>query len=146
MGAPTARPTDRPTRVLQALLVGAVLESFVHYLDNTVRFDDYGSDHPPAISAWIARWMIPVFWVLFTGAAVVGYRHLRAGRLPQAAAWLGAYSASGLVSLLHFVDISPSDLSPFQDTFVFLDVAFGIAVLAYALWLALASPRVLAAR
>jgi hypothetical protein len=50
------------------------------------------------------------------------------------------------VSLLHFVDISPSDLSAFQDTFVFLDVAFGIAVLAYALWLALASPPVLSAR
>lgn len=135
------RPTTVPgLRALQLLLAGAVAESFVHYADNTLRFDDYGSDHPPAISSWITQWMIPLSWVLFTAAAYLGYRAYRERRWPQAAAWLGAYSASGLVSVLHFVDIKPSDLSPFQNTFVFADVAFGVAMLAFAVRLASSPP------
>jgi NO-binding membrane sensor protein with MHYT domain len=89
------------------------------------------------ISAWIAQWMIPVSWVLFTIAAVVGYRHFRDEHWPQAAAWLGAYSASGLISLLHYTGVSINDLTLFQNTFVFLDIALGVTVLAIALWTAL---------
>jgi hypothetical protein len=35
------------------------------------------------------------------------------------------------------VGISISDLSAFQNTFVFLDIALGVAVLAFALWTAI---------
>ena len=140
MAVLTRVPTDSRLRVLQLLLAGAVAESFVHYADNTLRFDDYGSDHPPAISSWITQWMIPLSWVLFTVFAYLGYRAFREQRWPHAAAWLGAYSASGLISLLHFVDISPSDLSAFQNTFVFADVVFGVAVLTFAVRLAMAPP------
>jgi hypothetical protein len=126
-----------PLKVLQVLLAVAIAESFVHYLDNWIRFDDYGSDDPPWISSWITQWMIPVSWVLFTVAGIAGYRRFAQGDHPRAAAWLGAYSASGLVSLLHYIDISPSDLSPFQNTFVLADVALGVAVLSFAVRTAL---------
>ena len=76
--------------------------------------------------------------MLFTVAGVIGYRRFRDGRRPQAAAWLGAYSVSGLISVLHYTDISIDDLSAFQNTFVFLDVVLGAAVLAFALAIALA--------
>ena len=135
------RTIDTATRVLQVLLVVAIAESFVHYLDNTVRWDDYTVEDPSPVGSWITQWMIPVSWVLFTVAGVVGYRRFREGRFPQAAAFLGAYSASGLISLLHYVDIDLDDLSAFQNTFVFADVALGTAILAFALWTALrASP------
>lgn len=128
---------DNQQRLLRGLLVLTVLESSVHYADNTVRFDDYTGPNPPAIGAWIAQWMIPVSWVLFTIAGFMGYRRFVQRRWPAAAAWLGAYSVSGLVSLLHYVGIAVSDLTAFQNTFVFLDVAAGSAVLAFAFWVAL---------
>lgn len=136
-GRPATRPIDTPTRVLQVILVAAIVESFVHYTDNTLRYDDYTADDPSLIGSLVTRWIIPVSWVLFTAAAVIGYRRFRQGNWPKAAGWIGAYSASGLISLLHYVDISPSELSSFQNTFVFLDVILGAAVLAFALWVAL---------
>lgn len=140
-GRPSAgetRPIDTPTRVLQLVLVAAVIESFVHYTDNTLRYDDYVADDPSLIGSLVTRWIIPVSWVLFTAAAVIGYRYFRRGNWPRAAAWIGAYSASGLISMFHYVDISPSDLSAFQNLFVFLDVALGALVLVFAFWVALA--------
>jgi hypothetical protein len=122
--------------ILRVVLAAAVAESFVHYLDNTLRYSDYTGSDPPALTSWIARWMIPVSWVLFTAVGLVGYRRFREARWPQAAAWLGAYSASGLISLFHYVGISIADLSAFQNAFVFLDITLGTAVLAFALWTA----------
>jgi hypothetical protein len=71
---------------------------------------------------------------------IIGYRRFREGRRPEAAAWIGAYSTSGLISVLHYRDIAIGDLSAFQNTFVFLDVALGVLLLAFALWTALAAP------
>jgi hypothetical protein len=143
LSAPIAelRPVDRATRVLQVLLVAAIVESFIHYTDNTLRYDDYTVSDPSLLGSLVTRWMVPISWVLFTAAAVVGYRRFRQGRWPQAAAWIGAYSASGLISLLHYVDISLSDLSAFQNTFVFLDVILGALVLGFAVWTALREPE-----
>jgi hypothetical protein len=134
---PVPAPADRRTRVLQVLLAVAVVESFVHYTDNTLRYDDYTAANPSVLGGLVQQWVIPVSWVLFTAAAVVGYRRFREGRYPEAAAWIGAYSVSGLISVLHYTDISPSDLSAFQNTFVFADIALGVLLLGFALSLAL---------
>lgn len=130
----------RSARVLQVLLALTIVESFVHYLDNTLRYDDYTVPDPSILGGLVKQWVIPVSWVLFTIAGITGYRRFREGRYPQAAAFLGAYSVSGLISLLHYTDISLDDLSTFQNTFVFLDVALGALVLAFALWVAMAGP------
>src|SRR4051795_8459131 len=95
-----------PLTVLRVLLTVGIAESFVHYLDNTVRYSDYTGPNPPLVSSWIAQWMIPVSWVAFTAMAIIGYRRFAQGRYPEAAAWLGAYSVSGLVSLGHYLGIS----------------------------------------
>ncbi len=126
--------------VLRVLLAVAVVESFVHYLDNTVHWSDYVGTHPPTLTSWIARWMIPVSWIAFTAAGAIGYRRFRQQRWPQAAAWLGAYSGSGIVSLAHYLGISLSDLTPAQNVLVFADIALGFAILAFATWTALDSP------
>jgi hypothetical protein len=123
-----------PLTVLRVLLVFGIAESFVHYLDNTLRYSDYTGPNPPAATSWIAQWMIPVSWVLFTVSAVVGYRRFRDGRWSEAAAYLAIYSVSGLISIGHYVGISINDLSAFQNTFVFLDIAVGVAVLTFAFW------------
>jgi hypothetical protein len=131
---------DRPTKALRVLLVVTIVESFVHYTDNTFRYDDYTVDDPSVLGSLVKQWVIPISWVLFTVAGVVGYQRFRDGRRSEAAAWIGAYSTSGLISLLHYTDISLSDLSAFQNTFVFLDIALGTALLAFALWTAWKAP------
>jgi hypothetical protein len=130
---------DIQRRALQVLLGLAVVESFVHYTDNTLRFDDYMADHPSFPGSIIEQWVIPVSWVLFTVTAVLGYRAFRDGRRAQGAAWLAVYSVSGLVSIGHFKDISPSELSLFQNVFVFADIALGVLILAFAVWTALST-------
>ncbi len=129
------------TRLLQVVLAVAVAESFVHYLDNTLRYADYTVEDPSILGGLVKRWVIPTAWVLFTVAAVIGYRRFRAGDWSKAAAWIGGYSASGLVSVLHYTDISIDDLSAFQNAFVFADVVLGVLVLAFALWTALEPPE-----
>jgi hypothetical protein len=138
----TERPAelDRPTRILRLLVAVTIVESLIHYTDNTLRYDDYTVDDPSFLGSLVKQWVIPVSWVLFTAAGVIGYRRFRDGQRAQAAAWIGAYSTSGLISLLHYTDISMSDLSAFQNTFVFLDVALGVLLLAFALWAALSAP------
>jgi hypothetical protein len=131
---------DRPTAVLRLLVVAAIVESFVHYADNTLRYDDYTIADPSFPGGLVKQWVIPVSWVVFTIAGIVGYRRFRDGRRPEAAAWIGAYSTSGLISVLHYRDISMSDLSAFQNTFVVLDVILGVLLLAFALWTAVAAP------
>jgi hypothetical protein len=133
-------PIGRRTRLLQVLLAVAIAESFVHYTDNTLRYEDYTVDDPSFLGGLVQQWVIPVSWVLFTVAAVIGYRRFRQRRWAESAAWLAAYSVSGLISLLHYTDISVSDLSAFQNTFVFADVVLGALVLAFALWTALRPP------
>src|SRR3954470_4414482 len=108
MSSPTSKT---PLMVLRVLLTVGIAESFVHYLDNTLRYSDYTGTDPPAVSSWIAQWMIPVSWVLFTAAAVVGYRRFKQGRWSEAAAYLGVYSVSGLISIGHYLGISIDDLS-----------------------------------
>lgn len=131
---------SRATTVLRLLVATTIVESFIHYGDNTLRYDDYVTADPSFPGSLIKQWVIPVSWVLFTAAGIVGYRRFRDGRRPEAAAWIGAYSASGLISLLHYLDISLDDLSAFQNTFVFLDVILGVLLLAFALWTALVAP------
>ena len=123
-----------PLTVLRVLLTVGIAESFVHYVDNTVRYSDYTGPNPPAVTSWIAQWMIPVSWVLFTAVGLLGYRRFRQGRLSEAAAYLAIYSVSGLISIGHYVGISINDLSAFQNTFVFLDIALGFAMLSFAAW------------
>lgn len=137
----TSETRDTPLTVLRVLLSVAIAESFVHYLDNTLRFSDYTGPNPPAVSSWIVRWMIPASWVLFTAAGIIGYRRFRQGHRPEAAPWLAFYSVSGLISVLHYVGISVGDLSLFQNTFVFLDIALGTAILGFAFWTAFTARR-----
>ena len=128
--------------MLRALLAAAVPVSIVHYLDNTVRWDDFVPADPDDLTlSFIEQWTIPVSWVLFTMCAVLGYRAFRARRWPQAAAWLGAYSGSGLVGIGHYVDIPPSQLSLFQNIHVIVDIVLGVLILAFAVWIVVSHPR-----
>jgi hypothetical protein len=123
--------------IVRRVFVIALLLSVVHYIDNTVRFDDYtgGKD------GFITQAMIPISWVLFTVAGVAGYRFLKQGNRGLGGSLLGVYSVSGLIGIGHFTTVSPSDFSAFQNTFIALDFLAGLAVFLMAVRLVVSRPR-----
>ena len=123
-------------RTIDVVLGTAFLLSIVHYVDNTVRFDDYTPD--PGL---VTRPSIPLAWFVFTAFGVWGYLQHRKGEDGRAAVGLAVYSASGLIGPLHYTAVSPSDFDWFQNLFVVLDTLAGLAVLAVAATLALRSQR-----
>jgi hypothetical protein len=84
------------TRV-RNVFVTALLLSVVHYIDNTVRFDDYTGGR----KGFVSQAMVPLSWVLFTVAGVAGYRYLTQGNRGLGGSLLGVYSVSGLIGLFH---------------------------------------------
>jgi len=109
---------------VRIVFVVALLLSVVHYIDNTVRFDDYTGGK----SGFVTRPMIPLSWVLFVAAGVAGYRALVQGNRTRGGWLLAVYSVSGLVGVGHFTTVSPSDFSAFQLTFIVLDFLAGLAM------------------
>ena len=110
--------------IVRRVFIVALLLSVVHYIDNTVRFDDYTGGRP----GFVTQAMIPISWVLFTAAGVAGYRFLKQGNRGLGGSLLGAYSVSGLIGILHYTTVSPHDFSAFQNTFIGLDFLAGLAV------------------
>ena len=110
--------------LVRRVFVTALLLSVVHYIDNTVRFDDYTGGQ----KGFLTRGMIPISWVLFTAAGVAGYRWLTGGNRSLGGSLLGAYSVSGLIGILHYTTVSPRDFDWFQNTFITLDFLAGLAV------------------
>ena len=116
--------SDELTIVLH-VWVTALLLSVVHYIDNTVRFDDYTKGPK---DGFITQAMIPISWVLFTAAGIEGYRALKAGNRGLGGSLLGVYSVSGLIGIFHYTSVSASDFSAFQNTFIGLDFLAGLVV------------------
>lgn len=110
--------------LVRRVFVTALLLSVVHYIDNTVRYDDYtgGQD------SFITRPMIPISWGLFVAAGITGYRYLKQGNRSRGGWLLAVFSLSGLVGVGHFTTVSPSDFSAFQNVFIALDFLAGLAV------------------
>ena len=116
----------RNIRIVRRVFVTALLLSVVHYIDNTIRFEDYTGGK--ASDGFITRPMIPISWVFFTAAGVAGYRLLKQGNRALGGSLLALYSVSGLIGIGHFTTVSPSDFSAFQNTFIALDFLAGLAV------------------
>lgn len=112
--------------VVRRVFVTALLLSVVHYIDNTVRFEDYTGGKTS--DGFITRPMIPLSWVLFTAAGIAGYRYLKQGNRTLGGSLLAVYSVSGLIGIGHYTTVSPSDFNAFQNTFIGLDFLAGLAV------------------
>jgi len=112
--------------VVRRVFATALLLSVVHYIDNTVRFEDYTGGQ--ASDGFITRPMIPFSWVLFTAAGVAGYRALKQGNRALGGSLLAVFSVSGLIGIFHYTTVSPGDFSAFQNTFIGLDFLAGLAV------------------
>jgi len=127
--------TAELSRARQVFFTAVVL-STIHYIDNTVRFDDYSKGK----SGSAVRALVPIAWVLFTGAGLAGLRYLRRGVWSLAGPLLGVYAVSGLIGVLHYTTVSPREFDWFQNLSIAGDFLAGAAVLALAVRITL-GPR-----
>ena len=125
-------------RALNIVFFVAVASSIVHYTDNYLAFDRFPDGGPgPQITAdtiWIA-------WVVFTAFGVAGYLAYRRGRIRAGAALFGVYSLSGLIGLGHYTAPGMSELAWWRHLHIWVDIACGAAVLAFAFWSVRATER-----
>ena len=116
---------------MNVVFFAAVASSIVHYTDNYLAFEEYPDGGPgPEITAdtiWIA-------WVVFTAFGLAGYALYRRRRVVPAAALLAVYSLSGLIGLGHYTAPGTSELAWWRHAHIWVDIACGVAVLAFALW------------
>jgi hypothetical protein len=131
---PVAETTGqaRALTVLRVLLVTAIVVSIVHYVDNVVAYDRFPTrDGLPSPS----RTLVGASWFLFTAFGVAGYVLFRRGELRLAAVALAGYSGSGLVGLGHYAAPEMLDAVWWRQAHVIADIACGLAILGFAVWL-----------
>jgi hypothetical protein len=123
---------DRPPRLalLKAIVTAAVVSTAIHYTHNFVEVHRYPGPHGAFDT--ITRVLIVVTWPVLTAIGLLGYRRYAEGRYQEARIGLAIYSATGIVTLGHFVFGSPRIPALFYAT-LFTDALTGLAVLAFAL-------------
>jgi hypothetical protein len=120
MRPPTARTIGVVVGVTMALTA-------FHFTDNIVNVETYP---PPAgFSDSAVQVTALIFWPLFSSFGVIGYLLYRRERFPLAHAYLLAFSFLGLVSIGHFANASPDELTTRGLISVLIDVVAGLTVL-----------------
>jgi hypothetical protein len=132
----TTRPSDRAgehrraLRVLTLLMCVAVAVSVIHYCDNYFNYRDYPRSstlpNPNAASILTA-------WLAFTAAGLAGYALFRRASSALALVLLAVYSGSGLIGIAHYVVPGATGMPWWRQAHVVLDIACGVAVLAFTL-------------
>ena len=122
-----------PLRILRPLLGAAIAVSIVHYLDNTVNYADYPHT---ASGPEPSRALVGTSWFLFTAFGIAGYVLLTRARVTAAAICLAAYSVSGLVGFGHYTVSGATDMVWWRQAHVIADILCGLAMIAFAFWIA----------
>jgi hypothetical protein len=117
--------------IVRAVVAATIVLTLFHFADNTIAIDSYPA--PSWQPDWFV-WVVPISWILFTTAGVLGYRAYRDGRYSKAHPLLVLYSYAGLVSLGHFLYGGPDELTTRGVVSVFVDAVAGSAVLFVAIW------------
>ena len=134
--------SSRAVRNLRAIVGTVLAVSAVHYADNVVRFDRYiDPDDRFGPTGWIDGAVVAVSWFAFAAAMLGGLWAYERGRYSLAALGLAVASSSGLLTLLHLVEVPPSDMDWFQLVGVAIDFVGGVAMLTAAVWVAWWGPR-----
>ena len=118
----------RGINALRALIALLIVSTAIHYTDNAVAVDEYPGTEPGGAVG------VPLFWVAFTVAGLIGYRLYTRGREPLAQILLGVFAYSGVSSAGHFLWDGMADLAVWQNVSVAVDIALGSALLGWIVW------------
>jgi Na+/proline symporter len=119
--------------MLAIVLAVAVAISVIHYVDNVVNYDDYPQ---PTSGSAPSQTLVAISWFGFTAFALGAYLLLVRGRALAAAICLAIYAGSGLVGLGHYTVDGATEMVWWRQAHVVADILCGVAVLAFAAWLA----------
>ncbi len=124
---------QRAVRALTTIFALAVIVSIAHYADNSLNFADFEPppDYIPSSAAIVVG-----FWVVFTAAGLAGYLLFRRRPSDLSLALLAFYSGSGLIGIGHYLVPGAFSMPWWRQLHVIADVACGIAILAFVLWVA----------
>ena len=128
----------RAVRTLTVILGVAVVISIVHYTDNYVNYDDYPQSTTvpnPSAAAIVTAWFV------LTGAGLAGYLLFSRGPSSLALILLAAYSGSGLIGIGHYLVPGATSMPWWRQAHVCVDIACGIAVFSFAMWVGLRRRR-----
>jgi hypothetical protein len=114
-----------PSHSTVRLVVGATIAlTLIHFTDNAANIEDYG---PRPFFVTVPT--VIISWLAFTAVGLYAVRLHGQGRLETAGWFLVAYSFTGLISLGHFLTISPGELPTLSLVSVLIDAVVGTLVL-----------------
>ncbi|MGI9085969.1 MAG: hypothetical protein ACR2FE_11895 [Aeromicrobium sp.] len=134
-------PAHRSPTTLVALLSVAFVVSIVHYVDNTLNYDDFPvlpadrSLPNPAVEVVAGAWFV------FTAFGLLGLWLFSRNRIAAAAVALAVYSGSGLVGIAHYLVPGATDMVWWRQAHVITDIVLGALVFAFAIRLATTQRR-----
>lgn len=131
MSAVERRVNRRELQLLLGVLGVAFLVSIVHYADNFANYADYPQ---PTSGSAPSQDTVGISWFVFTAFGVAGLLLFLRGQVAAAAAGLALYSVSGLVGLGHYTVPGALDMPWWRQVHIVADIACGIAVFAFAVW------------
>lgn len=134
------RCTPAARRTVRAIVFVGIAVTVVHYTDNVLRYERYTDDDPNLLTRLLPAPVIVTFGVVYVAVALWSLRRFDARERERTALGLAFFSTSGLVSLGHFSEISPSQLDAFQAVGIVADFLQGLAVLGVAIWVAWFAP------
>ena len=122
---------DNRVRLLRGLIAFSVLSTAIHFTHNFFYVDEY----PQAsyTSNTLTQVGVIVLWPLLTAAGLYGYHLYKERRYTTANLLIGAYSALGLITPLHFTAGNP-DVPTFFYITIFTDGLAGLFLLLFALY------------
>jgi hypothetical protein len=113
---------------LRLLSAALVVSTAVHFTDNAFKIDEYPAKEPGGTIG------VPLFWLGFMAAGVVGYRLYARGREPAAQLFLFLFAYAGLASPLHYTSPGGSRLEWWQHVSIWTDAVTGLAMLGFVIW------------
>ena len=113
-------------KTLRILAGALIVSSAIHYTDNAFLVDEYPGTEPGGAVG------VPLFWLGFTAAGLIGYRLYERGRRPLAEALLIVFGYGGVTSIGHYLSGGMSELAWWRHVSVWSDIVLGSLVIAFA--------------
>lgn len=118
----------KPDYLLKIFIAISIIATFIHNVDNYVRFDHYPQPD------WITPFGIIRSWIVWTIFGIAGYWLYKNQQFGLAYLCLIVYSSCGLSSLGHYLYGRADEFSATMHFFILADGLAGFAVLGFALW------------